>query len=734
MSMMLTLLNKANTAMASLSDTISEVRSQFQEPFLAGVMGFGARKPRGERRAELARALHHDRAIHSNIPFVNHHQAQAVDNSILDFAVSQEGEVARAERTRITSAITPHVVRMRDTAPVIGELEKILQDALAEWNKMMDGSCSGRIAYAKKRQDTINRFEEAIAGTIKLYTVERQLKEAQHANTEELAEQVRLAGGSTAMVDERLLKRFSEDSKLISQQLTAIEKQLRPAKHNGRHKVDLECPPNFQNGKGSKLIDNMDAFTFDQSEIYWLIKYYTDRIGSDLDPDTGVFYKPPNASNDFAGVPEILRSEYRKQTSELWTVLARVMPTDVMKRIMLKFKYGKNKDDTDTEQGIERDGVWAYWCLLSVYRPTHLMHRKQVMQRIIGVKDELCKTNISPSAVMAAIRSDIMEAMDLGIRISWQDTGREWINVLSRMNNFNVDLHPYKGGGTDPDDAVVYLDLLASEIEASDAEAASAANTERGTPFYSHDAAVQDNDVYNSMYEYGSQDWQCGPAGVQEFFDAQYAKQQAQKGGKGDFNRRGKGGAKGDSGKGEYEGRGRNQNRRSSNYNGRGDNREQLGIKKTRVCFGAGCMAKTIGKFDFCTTCHRRGMKEGGLRCKDGQYHDFSQKGGMQSITRRAFNCDECWQYDNDVDWNASYGEYSCDAYDAQLQQDQDDACPFSENQMRALAAMHQTERPPKRDRDDQGDHQNTNKVQRSAPVQDAKAFMAQLEAFATDA
>ena len=36
MSMMLTLLNKANTAMASLSDTISEVRSQFQEPFLAG--------------------------------------------------------------------------------------------------------------------------------------------------------------------------------------------------------------------------------------------------------------------------------------------------------------------------------------------------------------------------------------------------------------------------------------------------------------------------------------------------------------------------------------------------------------------------------------------------------------------------------------------------------------------------------------------------------------------------
>ena len=71
MSMMLTLLNKANTAMASLSDTISEVRSQFQEPFLAGVMGFGARKPRGERRAELARALHHDRAIHSNIPFVN---------------------------------------------------------------------------------------------------------------------------------------------------------------------------------------------------------------------------------------------------------------------------------------------------------------------------------------------------------------------------------------------------------------------------------------------------------------------------------------------------------------------------------------------------------------------------------------------------------------------------------------------------------------------------------------
>ena len=105
MSMMLTLLNKANTAMASLSDTISEVRSQFQEPFLAGVMGFGARKPRGERRAELARALHHDRAIHSNIPFVNHHQAQAVDNSILDFAVSQEGEVARAERTRITSAI-----------------------------------------------------------------------------------------------------------------------------------------------------------------------------------------------------------------------------------------------------------------------------------------------------------------------------------------------------------------------------------------------------------------------------------------------------------------------------------------------------------------------------------------------------------------------------------------------------------------------------------------------------
>ena len=36
MSMMLTLLNKANTAMASLSETISEVRSQFQEPFLAG--------------------------------------------------------------------------------------------------------------------------------------------------------------------------------------------------------------------------------------------------------------------------------------------------------------------------------------------------------------------------------------------------------------------------------------------------------------------------------------------------------------------------------------------------------------------------------------------------------------------------------------------------------------------------------------------------------------------------
>ena len=36
----------------------------------------------------------------------------------------------------------------RDTAPVIAELEEMLREARAEWDKMMDGSCSGRIAHA----------------------------------------------------------------------------------------------------------------------------------------------------------------------------------------------------------------------------------------------------------------------------------------------------------------------------------------------------------------------------------------------------------------------------------------------------------------------------------------------------------------------------------------------------------------------------------------------------------
>ena len=55
------------------------------------------------------------------------------------------------------------------------------------------------------------------------------------------------------------------------------------------------------------------------------------------------------------------------------------------------------------------------------------------------------------------------------------------------------------------------------------------------------------------------------------------------------------------------------------------------------------------------------------------------------------------------------------------------EVCPFNDDQMRALAAMHRDapKTQGKREREDIGDIEQGHKAQRSAPVQDTAAFLA---------
>ena len=90
------------------------------------------------------------------------------------------------------------------------------------------------------------------------------------------------------------------------------------------------------------------------------------------------------------------------------------------------------------------------------------------------------------------LRELIDEAKILGLRIKWSLTGRLILRALQSNNTLCFDTRPFKRGGADPQDCILYLEQLLEVLEKS-AGSTSSVNKDKKRAFLALMANAETN-------------------------------------------------------------------------------------------------------------------------------------------------------------------------------------------------------------------------------------------------
>ena len=105
-----------------------------------------------------------------------------------------------------------------------------------------------------------------------------------------------------------------------------MESRLQPSKDERDQTAEaksVDIPARLDADKGSQIIGSFSGFAKQVSHKLTIARHYIERIGHDVHPDTGVFWgiktgELPHRGNDFAGLPDVVKPIYKKETLWLW--------------------------------------------------------------------------------------------------------------------------------------------------------------------------------------------------------------------------------------------------------------------------------------------------------------------------------------------------------------------------------------------------------------------------------
>jgi hypothetical protein len=355
---------------------------------------------------------------------------------------------------------------------------------------------------------------------------------------------------------------------------------------------DLKIPEAIEKGKGVELIQSLKSFFKNRAPQYYAVM--SDVIRIMAESKIGKYFKPATARNGYGDVKIEIREAYSLQARELYDELCLKVPKSIMNNIRVSFKYGIEELQACCEVG---DGPMAIFCLLALYRPAGLAYRDSLRTKL-EEGSHLFKGGTNPAAKIKELRSIILEATDLNVRVAWRTTGKGIVTVMSeRGNNFAQILAKYNmpGGIMDPEDCIIELNRMFTDIEETIVQLEdSGIDIKRVMAI-----KVMAVDVGAKVGKPGTNLAICWYGNDCTRTDCTFTHAAGT----------GKGGAKDSKPKGKG-----NSNKKQDGNKPKGKGK---GKGKETTCQAKSCKAPSRG-WPLCNTCRREGLEKGSMRLKDG--------------------------------------------------------------------------------------------------------------------
>ena len=232
------------------------------------------------------------------------------------------------------------------------------------------------------------------------------------------------------------------------------------ASHSESAKVDkkeLKLASKIIDGlSGYKQIQIVDTYCMARGNELWAIIPDLIRIGHDIDPIECIHYKPPLVLD----IPEPLRSYRSAQNKAFATTLLNLCDPGLRAKLLARHQHGASKTEYKAD---EKDGCALYWTLLQLYHPLSRQHRRDLEKELYAYPSKFASGN--PNTTLDAMQKKHQEAMDISLKLRWDDIGIPMIDVLSTRDPlFAVELSSYRDQPHDLDDSAVVLDDMLSKV------------------------------------------------------------------------------------------------------------------------------------------------------------------------------------------------------------------------------------------------------------------------------
>ena len=444
------------------------------------------------------------------------------------------------------------------------------------------------------------------------------------------------------------------------------------------------CPSHVDRQKGSQLGSMNVVYCKKQIRNTYAIFPWINQMINGYNPVTGVFPEPPNEDNHYKGIPKAMIPRWKQQAQALYDLYeAGSWPKDVLNAVLNPKPAGDTSDSKKTIGGRIGDGVMCLFAGVSLFRPRSVEYKRKLKQAMCGAHNLFRSGN--PKTHIEGLEFNLSECLALGVRLPWDETGLPIIMRLSSKGTYQSFLHPYREGGSEPDDSAPYLqELFAEIIRAAAAQGSDVSNSdarsykafevrwnpEEGLSEVTEVADEGDDSVgnYNNNNYYDNAD----PEGWYANYTNSYTKG---KGGFGKGKGKGKGSGKsGKSGKGGMPFNPWTGGKTGSSFGKGSEYKGGRGLKgETSVCAAKGCNSIKNGSYAFCDACHSEAKAKGKLTLKDGREW-LSPDEYRRQHAKRAYDtmiydadaydgqapCSDGW-YDDQWAWHDSYGHVAHD-------------------------------------------------------------------------
>ena len=601
MSTLLSLTTELATLATQVRQELAGIKESADTTGLSTVMGRFCRDAAKQTPLELSRTIQEDSVFMRSLGDMEDSDKKEVARHVRRLMDSYAEKVADGTYATMLTEFDARCATPTHVKAVCAE--KSLESFIAKIEDLR--AQTARLATTSARTDASNLAAEKYATDLKFVTTTAKKLEAYDRLVEVLTEEIGtvMFSGEDDAASKASIKQLSRES--LMKERKFVEKSMLnyfeagSAQQRGDAKVtlkDLKIPGEIEKGKGVELIQSVKAFLKNRANSYYAILPDLNRIMQES--QVGNYYKPADKNTGFTSVPEEIRESYQLQAKELYEEISLKVPARIMNNIRVSFKYGMEDKKAVCDIG---DGPMALFCLLALYRPAGLAYRDQIRQDIESAVVKF-KDGTNPLAKIKEMRSTLLEAADLNVKILWRTTGKGIVTVLSeRGNGFAQELAKYNAVGAivDPDDAIVELNRLFTDIEDCVVKMQDAGvDVKRVMQIRVMSTERRGADTVKEAKKCWYNE-ECTKEGCTFAHDS---KPDSKLSGKGKGKGKGKGAGKG-SGKGSGKGKGK----------GKGDDANS----NKSVCGAKGCTAPSRG-WPLCNSCRREGLEKGNITLKDG--------------------------------------------------------------------------------------------------------------------